>query len=373
MESYISAISPLFFAFRIFGVKFEPAASSKCTRFQMIISRCLHYLAISLFIFIAFLQTFQPKKNLSEACMFIMCIVSSFQMVAARATFDLSIESYVQMFNKTGEIMREFDGKEKLFLKKLKLLIRCLSYYPVHGIIQYCFNANKSFSELMQNDGKIESVSPVAIVLFLGFLCFSLPVGVVWTATIDLLVIVHFLTLYIVFKILEKMYLSGCDEHSVSYRKIINFILIHRKACRLVEFTNQTMRNLLFFWTAVKCTVPLFFVLQYIDDGSLTSIGFMVEAIITISIEMTLAGLVNKMMVKSLSTLYHLVNCQLPLKKSNKLSIKLDLYSAHIEVWKPFLTIGFLSHVTPSSVIPVLDFTLTYLLFVCKLRGQWNG
>ncbi|GAB6023779.1 hypothetical protein CHUAL_008531 [Chamberlinius hualienensis] len=285
MESYISAVYPLFFAFRIFGVKFESIVSSKCTRLQLLISRCLHYLSTTLFLITVWHDTFQQQKNLIEAFRYVMYVISSIQMIAGRVTFDLSIRSYVQMFNKTGEIMREFNGKEKLFLKKLKLLIRCLCFFPLHGFIQFCFNASQTYGNFFQYYHNLKSKSPTTVFLMFGFFFYSLP---------------------------------------------------------------------------------------FMENQSFSSIGFMVEAVATISVEITLAGLVNKMVVKSLSTLYHLVNCKLPFRKSNKLLIKLDLYSAHVEVWKPFLTIGFLSHVTSSSVIPVLDFILTYLMFACELRNQWS-
>ncbi|GAB6023758.1 hypothetical protein CHUAL_008513 [Chamberlinius hualienensis] len=372
METYNSSIYPLIVILRVFGVeltKIDGQIKLKL-RFTCKLLKWIYYMSqLSLLGYLLWFSTFSKRKVLEV--MYYIAFVAIFMLsLVSRLAIDVAVDDFILIIEETAKIMMRFNGLEQPFLRKLRIFV---VFSATNWTIAFLFNLNTTlydseFYFFTATGLTNESVTSENYVYFAN--TFGVPMLIIegWLSLIQIVIITQLLALYLIFKLVhESCFVIGNRSDFLR-----NFISLHRRACHLVESFNGLFKNILGFWISMKCFVALFKLVEYLITEDQSAIVALCEAITIVCVHIILAGSVNKMVIKCLENLQFLVQRNFSSRKAARLSAKLELYSVHTNLWKPFLKIGGTSQLTSATAIIVLDYMLTYMLFVYTLHQESN-
>ncbi|GAB6023784.1 hypothetical protein CHUAL_008535 [Chamberlinius hualienensis] len=372
METYTSAIKPLLIYLKLFGIHFRSENDVKF-RFKTVFNwaKFMHWVILLFFVGYFCAGFSIPKVNISQIMFYILISALVTEAVFCRLVIDMSRTDLVQMIKATDQLMRRFHGKEQDFLKKLGILLR-LMIFPLTFFLAFTVfvMATKVDYWFFQVTGLYNETMPTVIYyVYVVTAGTSYALAGVWTRVVESLVITHIFNLKVIFLLLDQMFLDIFNGGpQVNNGAILNFVSLHRNACQVVHLSNFVMRKILFLLFIMKSVVPLFNLLEFIINERQSALLNSLLAILNISSQILMAASVNRMVVKSLEKLNCLVKFGCPSNVSKKLSVKLELYAIHVQLWQPYLDTYFLPKLTTYHVIKTMDFILTYSLFVDKLN-----
>ncbi|GAB6024818.1 hypothetical protein CHUAL_009937 [Chamberlinius hualienensis] len=357
METYVSSILRLIVILRLFGLDLNPSKTGQCKyirQFLLIIAKCFHFIVLGVLSSSILTMTNGDQKSTNKFMHIMLAIVYTVyatQNVGSRFVIGWKFKNIVRVIDETNKLIQRFNGKEQQLLKGYKTFIRVLSFYPLVSISEFALNVYDSMDSVKNlpqsekpNAKGAESLSIQAVIsLFV-----TIPIGYAWIGVVESVILANLTALILIFHLVEK----SCerDDELRPLQQMVQFISLHRAACKLVQMTNHTLKYLVIFWTVLHICLAFFHALHFQHMKTGSSFIIMFSVLIMMSTEVICAGLVNRMVHRSLRKTHQLL-CNFPTKMRMKLSAKLELYNAYIDVSKPYLTIGGLTKLNTSAII----------------------
>ncbi|GAB6023785.1 hypothetical protein CHUAL_008536 [Chamberlinius hualienensis] len=373
METYTSAISPLLFIFRLFGIEFSHQTHCNfMAKIQNQLSKLLHLFTQVCLIVGFFLLSFSRKETLVQTLFFIASVVTVMQTVFSRLIIVVFISELKTIVKETEKMLKSFNGEEQTFLKYFKIVMKIMAFHQIYSIVIGAVfmirNTDYYFFEvvgLSKNDMSV-------VTYYLHVITFgtSIKVASLWNGLVDVIIVTQLANLYAIFWLIGKQHSHVSSQQFVSYRNVLQFIAFHRKACKLVEMTNRVVRHLLFVIFMTKSFIPMFSMIEFMHVRAIYSLLTAQYSLWSLLTEIILASMVNRQVIKSLEKFHHFANEKCPAKMAKKLSVMLELYVVHVKVSQPGVDAVFLPTLSMRNVIQSTDFLLTYMLFVHKLKNR---
>ncbi|GAB6024649.1 hypothetical protein CHUAL_009789 [Chamberlinius hualienensis] len=287
-----------------------------------------------------------------------------YQLVVSRFVVINNREKFVNLINETNKMFNELTKciKQPLF-KSFRVFIRMTLVYPVYCVMQYILNLMNLLQRARMEESDHQEMRDWPR-LFSFVYMIAIPFNYVWLGTVEILMVSQLFALYNIFCRLESCHFI--DKHQSHLEQLKNFIRIHRKACRLVKLTNETMGRLTLLWSLFHTMFALFHTSSYFIIKTESSIVILTVSVSAMSAETIISGMINKMVCKSLAKCLKNVYLNFPLNKATRISAKIELYCMHVNVSKLGLTLENLTTFRTSSVLNMINFILTYALFLHK-------
>ncbi|GAB6024650.1 hypothetical protein CHUAL_009790 [Chamberlinius hualienensis] len=255
------------------------------------------------------------------------------------------------------------NGYEQPFLKRFKVCLKFAWLLPAFYVLHYILTWVDILLRVKFQESDNEEVRRWPFTVFFSYVV-GLTFGYLWIGSVQVFTISQFTTLYKIFDLLSNTNQQNSTMPSI--KQVKHFIYFHRKACRLVILSNEVFTKLSTMSTLVHISLVLFHASQLFMIKTKSSILFMAMITVSMCAEIIGAGLVNRIVKKSLERCYQIVHQYLPAFKESKISIKLELYSTYVKVRNPYLTYEGIVKIRNSCITVVINFIITYVVFLYK-------
>ncbi|GAB6020570.1 hypothetical protein CHUAL_014119 [Chamberlinius hualienensis] len=366
--SYLRSVIPLAFALGIAGLELFPRPSQPRSfrgwgrSIGLKILKFVHIFSLLTLVSYAVVLLKNAKTQLIGLMAAISFTFGTCQLITLRFIFGKNFQIFVNLSKKTEKLFKQFDGKEQLYLRRIRIFSKIVYFLQIYDLLQMSSVFILRFSQLTSAQKTELSVDETYGLVML-VMAFAIPNTQLFISALKATIWTHMLALLFIFRLLDNLSQSQKDNPIVTKRQLAKFIRIHRNACQLMDMTNRVFLYLLLTKMSGEIIMTLFFYVMYLNFNTGIFFISMANYMIISSVTIILTGLNNTMVYKSLEHCRKFV-------VGRRLSIYVELYEIHVKLRKPVITVGGIATLNRSAIFIVFDFIITYMALLHKKNEQ---
>ncbi|GAB6024833.1 hypothetical protein CHUAL_009951 [Chamberlinius hualienensis] len=371
--SFIDAFMPIIRMWEFFGNDVNPRGVQTFNRRMFFACIWLFHVAHSLFLgWYAVASAELNPSNFGKMVTSFSRLTVGNDDIYFKFVFFFTTKYAMTAIAKIDAILRQFNGREKAFIKKLTTVCKWFKYYPLIGVMFHLTDVINQIlhPEEKKNLGSPEFLNIIDNHVYLYYLLYYLaaPLAYFQMGLVGTFIFIIMWTLMHIFDELAdptKLLPNTEARKNIKRRQmaqITNFICLHRDISDILRWVNRAFQYNLIEWLLTQMVFSLLLAREATFLVGAT-VPMMVTVIGIANIQILVYATVNK---KAKNCLTRAIKLGLETEDGNQqaLTAKVELYATHYQLDEPVLTAGGMVTFTSYLVVMFIDFVFSYNLYL---------